>query len=119
MKRTLKLKSSELKDFAITTVNLDGQIESSESFAPIAKIATSPDTKHVAILMRNVEYMNSKALGGLISLHRQVEKRGFRMYTVSPVGGVKTVMKRLGCYKLLRIRESIEKVIQEIKEIHT
>ncbi len=39
------------------------------------------------------------------------------MYTVNPVGGIKTVMERLGCYKLMRIRESLEDVILEIKAI--
>ena len=116
-KRNLEFKSCKLEDFSITVIELDGQIESAECLTPIVEIATSAETKHVVILMQNVEYMNSKALGGLIAMHRQVENRGFRMYTVNPVGGIAKVMERLGCHKLLRIRDSIEKAIQEVKQI--
>ena len=89
MKRSLEFKSCELKDFSITVIDLTGQIESVECLAPVDEIATADETKHVAILMQHVKYMNSKALGGLIALHRKVEKRGFRMYTINPVGGIK------------------------------
>ncbi len=117
MKQRFEHKSCNLEEFSLTVIELEGQIESAKSLAPVVKIATSAKTKHVAILMQNVEYMNSKALEGLITLHRKVEKRGFRMYTVNPVGGIKTVMERLGCYELMRIKESLDEVIQEIKAI--
>ncbi len=117
MASKLEFKSCKLEEFSLTVIELDGQIESAKSLAPVAKIATSAKTRHVVILMQNVKYMNSKALEGLITLHRKVEKRGFRMYTVNPVGGIKTVMERLGCYELMRIRESLEEVILEIKAI--
>ncbi len=117
MKQRFEYKSCEIAEFSLTVIELEGQIESEKSLAPVVKIATGAKTKHVAILLQNVEYMNSKALEGLLALHRRVEKRGFRMYTVNPVGGIKTVMERLGCYKLMRIRESLEKVIVEVKAI--
>lgn len=117
MKQRFEYKSCKLEEFSLTVIELDGQIESEKCLAPIVKIATAAKAKHVAILMHNVEYMNSKALGGLITLHRKVEKRGFRMYAINPVGGIKTVMERVGCYELMRIRESLEEVILEIKAI--
>ena len=115
-RRIVGFTSHELKDPHLTVIELAGQIESAESLAPVVKIATSSKAGHVAILMEKVKYMNSKALGGLIALHRKVEEQGSRMYTVNPVGGIKTVMERLGCYKLLRIRESLGEVVQEVKE---
>lgn len=119
MGRLVGFTSHQLKDPHLTVIELTGQIESAESLAPVEEVAMSPEAGHVAILMGKVEYMNSKALGGLIALHRKVEKQGSRMYTVNPIGGIKTVMERLGCYKLLRIRESLGEVVQEIKEIST
>ncbi len=117
MARSLDFKSCKLEEFSLTMIELDGQIESERSLAPVAKIATAAKAKHVVILMQNVKYMNSNALGGLLALHQKVEKRGFHMYTVNPVGGIKTVMERLGYYELMRIRESLEDVILEIKAI--
>ncbi len=118
-RRTVGFTSHELKDPHLTVIELTGQIESAESLDSVTEIATSPEAGHVAILMEKVEYMNSRALGGLIALHRKVEKLGSRMYTVNPVGGIKTVMERLGCYKLLRIRESLGEVVHEVKELPT
>lgn len=113
----MEFKFCEIKEFSLTVIELDGQFESAECLAPIVEIATSPETKHIVILMQNVEYMNSNALGGLIALHRKVKKRGFRMYTVKPVGGIAKVMERLGCHKLLCIRDSLEEVIREVKGV--
>ncbi len=118
-RRIVGFTSHELKDPHLTVIELTGQIESAEALDSVAEIVMSPEAGHVAILMEKVKYMNSKALGALIALHRKVEKQGPRMYTVNPIGGIKTVMERLGCYKLLRIRESLGEVVQEVKEIST
>lgn len=117
MKRDFGHKSCKVEEFSLTVIELEGQIESTASLTPIVKIATAARAKHVAILMQHVKYMNSKALEGLLTLHRAVEERGFRMYTVNPVGGIKTVMERIGCYKLMRIRESLEEVILDLKTL--
>lgn len=117
MKRRFEYKSCELAEFSLTVIELEGQIESEKALAPVTKIATAAKTKHVAILMHNVVYMNSNALGGLLALHQKVEKRGFHIYVINPVGGIKTVMERLGYYELMRIRESLDNAIAEIKAI--
>ena len=78
-------------------------------------VATSPETEHVAIFMESVSYINSNGCGGLTALHQQVEKRGFQAYIVSPVGRVARVMKRLGCYRLLHIRQSLGETITDVE----
>ena len=117
MEKSFKYESCKLEEFFLTVIELEGQIESAKALAPIIKIATAVKAQHVVILMQNVEYMNSDALGGLAILHHKVEKRGFHMYLATPVGGIKAVMQRLGYYELMRIRESLEDVILEVKTL--
>ena len=100
----------------LTVIELDGRIESEKCLAPIVEIAASSEAGHVAILMQNVEYATSDALEGLISLHDEVEERGFCMYVVSPVEEIKTAMEALGGYESMHIRESLKEVILEVRE---
>ncbi len=115
--RTLGFWPYTLENPPITVIELDGRIESERCLNPIVKIAASSEARHVVMLMQNVEYATSEALEGLIGLHNEVEERGFRMYAVNPVGEVKTAMEQLGCYKLMRIRESLKEVILEVKAL--
>jgi anti-anti-sigma factor len=80
-------------------------------------VATSPETEHVAIFMESVEYINSNGCGGLIFLHHEVKKRGFQLFIVGPGGRVARVMKRLGSYNILRVRQSLGEVITEVEMI--
>lgn len=115
MSQCLEYKDHKLAEAPLTVIDLAGRIE--ESLAAVAKIATAAESEHVAILMENVEYINSKGCDELLTLQSEVEKRGFRMYVVNPVGGVETVMLHLGCHIFMRIKKSLDDVILEIKGI--
>ena len=113
--RNLGFSAQKLQTPPLTIIHLTGQIDSPEHLESVMAVAVSPETEHVAILMESVEYINSSGCGGLIALHHQVEKRGFQAFIVSPVGRVARVMKRLGCYRLLRIRQSLGETITEVE----
>ncbi len=53
----------------------------------------------------------------LVALHQEVEKRGFQMFIVGPVGRVARVMKRLGSYNILHVRQSLGEVMTEVEMI--
>ncbi len=111
----LGFSAQKLENPPLTIIHLTGQIDSPERLESIMAVAVSPETEYVAILMESVEYINSKGCGNLIALHHQVEKRGFQMFIVGPAGRVARVMKRLGCYRLLRIRQSLGEAMTEVE----
>ncbi len=111
--RNLGFSAQKLENPPLTIIHLTGQIDSPERLESIMAVAVSPETEYVAILMESVEYINSRGCGNLIAVHRQVEKRGFHVFIVGPAGRVARVMERLGCHKLLRIRQSLGEVITE------
>ena len=113
--RNLGFSTQKLKTPPLTIIHLTGQIDTPERLAPIMAVATAPETEHVAIFMESVAYINSSGCGGLIALHQHVEKRGFQAYIVAPVGRVARVMKRLGCYRLLHIRQSLGETITDVE----
>ncbi len=115
--RSMDFRSYKLETPSLTVIELTGQIDSVKHLDPVVEVATSSETGHVAILMEKIEYINSRGCGGLIALHHRVEDRGFRVFIVNPVGGVARVMRQVGCHKILRIRESLEEVIQEVREV--
>ena len=112
--RDLGFSAQKLETPPLTIIHLTGQISSPECLEPVTAVAVSPETGHVAILMESVGYINSKGCGNLIALHRQVEERGFQMFVVGPAGMVARVMTRLGCHKLLRIRQSLGEAVTEV-----
>lgn len=110
MTRRLDYRLYKLENPSVTVIELAGQIDSAEGLESVEEIATQPETKHVAICMENVTYINSKGCGRLIGLHREVKKKGFHLFIIKPVGGVAKVMKQVGCYRILRIVESLEEI---------
>ena len=115
--RKMGFSTRKLEIPPLTIIHLTGQIDSSRRLESIIAVAISPETEHVAILMESVEYINSNGCGGLIALHHQVEKREFQMFIVGPAGRVARVMKRLGCYRILRVRQSLGEVITEVEPV--
>ncbi len=104
----------KLEDHPVTLVELEGQIDSSNVLDPIRKIMSRDEPECVAIMMVGVTYINSSGCGGLIALHRAMESRGCRLFIVEPVGGVKEVLKQVGCNKILCVVDSLQDVIQSI-----
>ncbi len=114
MTRRLDCKWKKLDNHHLTIVELDGQIDSSKGMEPVEEIAASEDTEHVAVQMGGVTYINSSGCGGLIALHHKLAGRGFHLFLVGLVGGVERVIKHVGCHKIMRVRESLEEVIEEV-----
>ncbi len=115
MRRILDHRIYKLEGHPITVIDLIGQIDSPRKLEPVKEIVARSEIEHVAICMEKAIYINSNACGRLIALHHEVENRGFRMFIVKPVQGVAKVMKQVGCYKILRIRKSIDEVIREVE----
>ena len=111
----MECRSHKLEKHPITVIELSGQIESSGNLAEAKEIALADGVEHVAVLMENVEYINSRGCGELISLHKKVEERGFTLFLVKPVAGVKRVMEHIGCTRILRVKDSLEEVISDVE----
>ncbi len=112
MTRYLDCTVKKLEDHPVTLVELVGQVDSSNAFDPIKKGMSEYKSKHVAILMEKVTYINSSGCGGLIALHRAMAVRDCSLFVVGAVGGVKRVLMQIGCDRIFRVVDSLQDVIQ-------
>ncbi len=115
MRPNLDCKSYKLENHPVTVFELTGQIDSPESLTAVREGADGSETEHVALLMEGVMYINSRGCGELIVLHHSIEKRGFRMFIVKPVGGTAKVLEHMGADRIISVKESLEEVMQEIE----
>jgi anti-anti-sigma factor len=115
MTRRLDCESHKLENHPITVIELSGQIDAPDSLNVVKEIVCGDAVENVAILMEKVKYINSRGCGELISLHKKVKDRGFKLYFVKPVAGVKRVMEHVGCTRILSVKESLDEVIEEVE----
>ena len=112
--RRLNYTVKKLEDHPVTLIELEGQLDSSNAFDQVRKDMSEYESKHIAILMKRVMYINSSGCGGLISLCRAMEADGFHLFVVEPTGNVKKVLKQIGCGSILNIVDSLQDVIQSV-----
>ena len=110
-----RYKWTKLKNHPITVIELDGEIDSDKKTEDIEKIAAGEKAEHVALIMENVTYINSKGCGQLAAIHKTVEDRGFHLYLVKASPSVTSVIKCLGIDNILRLMGGIDEVIREVE----
>ena len=106
---------TKLENHPITVIELVGEIDSDKKTEAIEAIAIGEKTEHVALIMENVTYINSRGCGQLTVLHKTVEERGFHLYLVKTSPAVTSVIKCLGIDNILHMKEGLDKVIREVE----
>ncbi len=110
-----RYKWTKLENHPITVIELDGEIDSDKKTEDIEAIAIGEKTEHVALIMENVTYINSKGCGQLVAIHKAVEDRGSHLYLVNASPSVTSVIECLGIDNILRLMGGIDEVIQEVE----
>lgn len=106
---------TKLENHPITVIELTGEIDSDKKTETIEKIALKGETQHVALIMENVTYINSRGCSQFISLHKAVEARGFHLYLVKISPAVTKVIESLGIDTLLHMKGGLDEAILEVK----
>ena len=106
---------TKLKNHPITVIELSGEVDLNKRIESIEEIVTEEKTEHVALIMENVTYINSRGCGQIVVLHKVVEDRGFRLYLVKIPPAVTSVIECLGIDNILHMKEELDEVIREVE----
>lgn len=110
-----QLKWTRLENHPITVIEPAGEIDLNEKIEAIEEIATGEETEHVALIMENVTYINSRGCGQLVIFHKAVENRGFHLYLVKTPPAVASAIESLGIDNILCMKEDLGEVIREVE----
>ena len=111
----ISVQKEEIHDSIV--VHIHGRVDahSSKNLAEtLESINGDFPNHHVIINFKNVEYISSSGLGLIVSLKRNVEKRGKKMKLVSINTAVKKVFKVLGMEKAFETYSSVNKALDSI-----
>ena len=110
-----QLEWTRMENHPITVIELAGEIDLNKKTEAIEEIVTGEETEHVALIMENVTYINSRGCGQLVIFHKAVENRGFHLYLVKTPSAVTSVIECLGISNILRMKEDLDEVIREVE----
>ena len=106
---------TKLENHPIVVIELTGEIDSEKKTEYIEEIVAKKKTEHIALVMEDVAYINSKGCGRLVAIHKAVEDRGFHLYLVKTSTPAARVIKCLGIDNILRLVGGIDEVIREVE----